>query len=1255
MSDGQVIIDILGEDKEYRQTVEALNAYTMKSVNATAKTMSAVGNGMTAAITAHILAVGAFSIKAAIDFESSFAGVRKTTEATETEFKQLAQDAKDMSETKVVSANQINDIMALGSQLGIYKGNLTSFASTIADLDVATNMNAEEAATQIAQYANITKMAQTDTDRFGSTIVELGNNMATTESDIMAFAMRIAGAGSQVGMTDAEILALSASLASVGISAEAGGTAISTIMSQIDKDVAQNSASLQTWAQAAGMSASDFSKAWNENAVGTLQKLLAGMESATASGGNMNLMLDELGVSSLRQTDVMKRMSSASELLGNSLDLANGAWQSNSALTKEAAARYMTTESQMAMLQNKMTNVASTLGGPLLGSVNAIIDGAEPFIAVLKDAATSFATMDEGQRNAIIGAALFAASLGPIAMAGSKLLTVTHGMAEGYNALKAAQAAAQAAQAAELAMKQEANVAALADLATKKQTTSMLAFNSEEHYRNTQAVIANMQANVARMNAERASAGTTGVNAAATAADTTAKVADAGATGVLTVAQHALNAAMKANPVGMVLTGVLLLVSAYAALSFAMSDNKKKTEKLTQASLKQKAVVDASRKSYDEAVKKHGEFSDAADSAKAALDRETEAFEASKESVEAANKRIRETIDSYGEFAEKLSETEDAAHSQVGALGTIRDSITELSKASDGSAESQAAIAVQITALEELYPGISGMLDANTLATDANSEAGQKMIATLNGLVEAERNRILQTDAQERYTELVKQSAPLLKAQADAYEELTAREAEYTASTLTADTATRMAASSHYRQSIELDKAQGLYDEATSAVEANARAMKEASDDAAAYAIRQNNVAAAAKEVTKGQKDLTAAAKEFGVTEEEVTAEIARAENEQAVAVITAKNAMTDAIDDYISKNSSFSRAMQAAGLDSETLANRLTAVGLSLDDVTANVMTAADAVEAGMKKMEMSTEVSAQSMIENMNSNTAFMTEYGNNLSVLMANAGTDAQRELISAIQAMDPAQGAAIAAQLAADINAGVDSQNLFNGMAESMQAEMEASSRTALEGAGVTIAEAVPDALDPSVDAAGEKGEETGKEFAGETSKGIQGGAGAIKVAAQSAVTAAIAATNTSGAYSIGTQMDAGITGGIYAGSGSVAAALSGVVRNAIYAAKAAADIHSPSDKTRKEIGQMLGKGATLGVLDEKKAFQAALVKTFDISDFSYDFSGVSQAAGTAVGSSVVNNYYTIDGISVNGNSRAENAIDVLIGLRRKGKM
>ena len=107
-------------------------------------------------------------------------------------------------------------------QLGIATDDVLTFTRVMLDLGESTNLSADEAATALALFANITGTSAADYERLGSVIVGLVNNFATTEAEITEMAQRLASAGTLAGMSEAEILALAAAMSSVGIEAEAG-------------------------------------------------------------------------------------------------------------------------------------------------------------------------------------------------------------------------------------------------------------------------------------------------------------------------------------------------------------------------------------------------------------------------------------------------------------------------------------------------------------------------------------------------------------------------------------------------------------------------------------------------------------------------------------------------------------------------------------------------------------------------------------------------------------------------------------------------------------------------------------------------------------------------------------------------------------------------------------------------------------------------------------------------------------------------
>lgn len=332
------------------------------------------------AIGAAIVAPMALGAKAAIDFESAFAGVRKTVDASEAEFAVMREQFTALSLEIPVTANELMKIGEAAGQLGIRKENILGFTRTIADLGIATNLAGEEGATMLAQFANITQMDQSQFSNLGSTIVALGNAGASTEKDIATMGLRLAGAGQISKMSTGDILGIANALASVGIEAEAGGTAFSKLIIEMKASTETGGAQLTRFAEVAGMSADQFKQKFEVDAAGALVAFVQGLKRMDDSGGSVIQTLDAMGITEVRMRDALLRSSSAADMFTGSIELGNKAFKENTALAEEATKRYATTASQIEIMKNNFTALAVTVGEALIPPIKGFLDILMPTI-----------------------------------------------------------------------------------------------------------------------------------------------------------------------------------------------------------------------------------------------------------------------------------------------------------------------------------------------------------------------------------------------------------------------------------------------------------------------------------------------------------------------------------------------------------------------------------------------------------------------------------------------------------------------------------------------------------------------------------------------------------------------------------------------------------------------------------------------------------------------------------------------------------
>ncbi|WP_173259398.1 phage tail tape measure protein [Streptococcus sp. 5905] len=398
--------------------------------------VSSLGGKLTTGLTLPLVASVGMVTKAAVDYESAFAGVKKTVDETATvSYKNLSDGIRQMAKELPASAVEIANVAEVAGQLGIKAEDILTFSRTMIDMGESTNLSAEEAATAIAKIANILGLTSDEYGRFGASVVDLGNNFATTERDIVEMTNRLAAGGKLAGLTAPDILGLATAMSSVGIEAEAGGTAMTQTLTAIGNAVSLTGKGaaddLNLIAKTAGMTSEEFQQAWKEKPVVALQSFIKGLKDAQEKGVNMNAILAQLGMTGIRQSNMLKSLALASDKMGDAVDRSNKAWKENTALTNEANKRYETTESQLKMFKNQVTDLAIEFGGPLLKALRDGLKAGKPWIDMLAEMAKHFSSMSEEEQRNVLKWAALTAGAGPALTLFGKGIGIVGGLTKG--------------------------------------------------------------------------------------------------------------------------------------------------------------------------------------------------------------------------------------------------------------------------------------------------------------------------------------------------------------------------------------------------------------------------------------------------------------------------------------------------------------------------------------------------------------------------------------------------------------------------------------------------------------------------------------------------------------------------------------------------------------------------------------------------------------------------------------------------------
>lgn len=372
-------------------------------------------------ITAPIVAGIAASVGQAVSFESAFAGVRKTVNATESEFKVLEQGIRDMAKEMPFAREEIAGVVEAAGRFGVANSDLLTFSEIALQLGVSTGMGSAQAAEQLTRLSNIIGLPAGEFRQLSSAVVALGNDFPTTEREILNMSLRLAGAGELIGLSASEITGFAAGLTSLGIKAEAGGTAFSRVFKSMQNAALNGGEELQAYLDIMGVTKEQFNATWSSNPADALLQFIKGIDRLNDAGANTPAILKDMGLGDVRIQDALLRSASGYDVLSGAIDTSKKAFQDGTALQQEYDKRADTTASKWQIIKNKMSDVGVTIGQALIPVVLGLITAMEPLIELIALIAEGFTSLPQPVQQVILGAVALLAAIGPLILIMTRL------------------------------------------------------------------------------------------------------------------------------------------------------------------------------------------------------------------------------------------------------------------------------------------------------------------------------------------------------------------------------------------------------------------------------------------------------------------------------------------------------------------------------------------------------------------------------------------------------------------------------------------------------------------------------------------------------------------------------------------------------------------------------------------------------------------------------------------------------------------
>lgn len=514
-------------------------------VKSTGQSISSTGTTITRGLSIPLAAVGYASIKAAANFQVAMAQTQVATQATGKEMKSLSDLAIKLGQDTVFSATDAGNAMLNLAKGGLTKADIQGGAlkSTL-DLAAASGIDLAEAASTVTASMNTFGIKAGDV---GVAVDALAGAAASSNAEMpdLMMALRQAGqSASMSGLSIQETTAALAAFADKGVIGSDAGTSFKVMLQRLTPQSKEAAVLMKE------LGLSFFDAEGNTKSLTQIaEQLQTGLSGLTEQQRKATL-------STLFGTDAIRASNIMYELGGQGIQSYVDATTKSGTAAKFAQAR-------MSGLYGVIEQLRGSIDTALIQNGEALEPTFTAITNAVKDLVNAYSSLSPKMQEGIAKAMMFGVVLGPVIKTVGLLTTGIGGTIKmvgtmwgaiggGYTTLmQFKDGLTQAIDTQSAFSTTAANVG---------QKVRVAAFAVADW---TKATAANIKQSVLSAAAWVKNTAAVVANRIATVASTVAQKAAAGAAKAWAAVQWVLNAALSANPIGLVVIGIGALVAAF--------------------------------------------------------------------------------------------------------------------------------------------------------------------------------------------------------------------------------------------------------------------------------------------------------------------------------------------------------------------------------------------------------------------------------------------------------------------------------------------------------------------------------------------------------------------------------------------------------------------------------------------------------------------------------------------------------------------